>query len=54
MVMLTNSLTLRRLRQKGHEFQASLGYVVRPWQKKKKSRVEFSSWILDPPRPNFS
>jgi hypothetical protein len=44
MVMLTNSLTLRRLRQKGHEFQASLGYVVRPWQKKKKK----AEWNFHP------
>jgi hypothetical protein len=27
---------LRRLRQEDHEFEASLGYLARPYQKKKK------------------
>jgi hypothetical protein len=33
-------LALRRLRQEGHEFEASLGYLVKPCFKKERKKIQ--------------
>jgi hypothetical protein len=33
-------LAFERLRQKDHEFKASLSYIVRPYLKKKKKKIQ--------------
>jgi hypothetical protein len=40
------TLPLEMLRQKDHEFEASLAYIVRPWLQKKKKKPKNKIFFL--------